>query len=67
MLPFGLRVLQKIEAIVREEMNKTGAQELLMTNLQDKEHWETTGRWKLSYTDDSMFPQRPPAGPRSPQ
>ncbi|MFO0704852.1 MAG: aminoacyl--tRNA ligase-related protein [Candidatus Andersenbacteria bacterium] len=52
MLPFGQRVLQKIEAIVREEMNKTGAQELLMTNLQSKEHWETTGRWK---TLDVLF------------
>lgn len=52
MLPFGQRVLAKIEAIVREEMNSTGAQELLMTNLQSKEHWETTGRWK---TIDVLF------------
>jgi len=52
MLPLGMKVLQKIEAIVREEMNKTGAEELLMTNLQAKEHWETTGRWK---TLDVLF------------
>ncbi|MDP2587650.1 MAG: aminoacyl--tRNA ligase-related protein [bacterium] len=46
MLPYGWNVLTKIEQIVREAMNKAGGQELLMTNLQAKDHWETTGRWK---------------------
>lgn len=44
-LPLGLRVLDKIKKIVREEMNSLGAQELLMPALQPKEIWETTGRW----------------------
>jgi prolyl-tRNA synthetase len=45
-LPLGLRVLVKIENIVREEMNKAGGVEVLMPGLQPKENWETTGRWK---------------------
>jgi len=44
-LPLGLRVLKKIEEIVRQEMDRTGAFELLMSALGSKEHWETTGRW----------------------
>ncbi len=44
-LPLGLRVLEKIKAIIREEMNAIGGQELLMPALQPKELWETTGRW----------------------
>lgn len=44
-LPLGLKVLQKIEAIVREEMNKSGALELLMPAVQPAELWEETGRW----------------------
>lgn len=44
-LPFGLRVLRKIENIIRTEMNSIGAQEILMPALWAKEHWETTGRW----------------------
>jgi prolyl-tRNA synthetase len=44
-LPFGLRVLSKIEAIVREEMNLAGGEELLMPTLQPKENWAETGRW----------------------
>lgn len=44
-LPLGLRVLAKIEAIVREEMNNVGGQEILMPAMQPKENWETTGRW----------------------
>lgn len=44
-LPLGFRVLNKIENIVREEMNAIGAQEILMPALQPKEIWETTGRW----------------------
>ncbi len=45
-LPLGLRVLEKIENIVREEMNKAGGSEILMPTLQPKENWETTGRWE---------------------
>ncbi len=44
-LPLGMRTLEKIKTIVREEMNKIGGQELLMSVLQRKEVWETTDRW----------------------
>ena len=44
-LPMGLRVLRKIEAIVREEMNRSGAQEVLMPVVQPAELWEESGRW----------------------
>ena len=44
-LPLGMRVLEKIKAIVREEMNAIGSQELIMTALQNKQVWEQTGRW----------------------
>jgi prolyl-tRNA synthetase len=43
--PLGLRVLEKIKQIVREEMDSVGGQELIMSSLQKKETWETTGRW----------------------
>ncbi|MCU7800066.1 MAG: proline--tRNA ligase [gamma proteobacterium symbiont of Lucinoma myriamae] len=45
-LPLGLRVLRKAEAIVREEMNKAGGQELLMPAVQPSELWKETGRWQ---------------------
>lgn len=45
-LPLGFRVLKKIENIVREEMNKTGAQEILMPALHPEQIWEETGRDK---------------------
>lgn len=45
MLPLGLRVLQKVEHIIREEMNTIGGQEILMPTLQPRELWDTTGRW----------------------
>ena len=45
-LPMGLRVLRKVEAIVREEMDKAGAQELLMPVVQPSELWEESGRWQ---------------------
>ncbi|MGE5701164.1 MAG: proline--tRNA ligase, partial [Clostridia bacterium] len=45
-LPLGLRVLQKIQAIVRDEMNKAGAQELVMPAMQPAELWEKSGRWE---------------------
>ena len=44
-LPLGMRVLSKIEQIVREEMNALGGQEVLMPALQSKELWVQTGRW----------------------
>lgn len=44
-LPLGVRVLQKIENIIREEMNAIGANEILMPAMQPKENWEITGRW----------------------
>jgi prolyl-tRNA synthetase len=45
-LPLGLRVLRKIEAIIREELNRSGAQEVLMPVVQPAELWEETGRWQ---------------------
>lgn len=44
--PLGLRVLRKVENVVREEMNRAGAIELLMPAVQPKELWEETGRWE---------------------
>lgn len=44
-LPLGLRVLQKVENIVREEMNRAGALEVLMPVVQPAELWEESGRW----------------------
>ncbi|MFL9711247.1 proline--tRNA ligase [Methylobacillus sp. Pita1] len=46
-MPLGLRVLRKVETIVREEMNRAGAMELLMPAVQPKELWEETGRWAV--------------------
>ena len=46
-MPLGLRVLRKVEAVVREEMNRAGALELLMPAVQPKELWEETGRWAV--------------------
>jgi len=50
-LPLGLRVLEKIKQIVREEMNAISGQELIMTALQRKELWERTNRWDDSVVD----------------
>ncbi len=50
-LPFGLRVLRKVENIVREEMNRADAQELLMPAVQPSELWQETARW------DQMGPE----------
>jgi len=46
-LPLGLRVLKKIENIIREEMNAIDGQEVSMTALQDPELWKKTDRWSL--------------------
>ncbi|MBB3047386.1 prolyl-tRNA synthetase [Litorivivens lipolytica] len=45
-LPAGLRVLQKVEKIIREEMNRSGALEVLMPVVQPAELWEQSGRWQ---------------------
>jgi len=52
-LPLGLRVMKKIENIIREEMNAIGGQELNMPSLHPKENWEITGRWKSM--DDDVY------------
>ncbi len=44
-LPLGLRVLHKVEQVVREEMNRTGAQEVLLPAVQPAELWQQSGRW----------------------
>jgi len=46
-MPLGLRVLRKVEAVVREEMNRSGALELLMPAVQPAELWQETGRWEV--------------------
>lgn len=46
-MPLGLRVLRKIENIVREEMNKSGAIEVLMPAIHPAELWQETGRWEV--------------------
>ena len=50
-LPLGLRVIENIKQIVREEMNAIGGQELLMTSLQPRSTWETTDRWNDDIVD----------------
>ncbi|NIL93374.1 MAG: proline--tRNA ligase [Woeseiaceae bacterium] len=45
-MPLGLRVLRKVEAVVREEMDRAGALELLMPAVQPAELWQKTGRWE---------------------
>lgn len=49
--PLGLRVIERIKRIVREEMNALGAQELIMTNLQAKDPWAMTTRWDEKVVD----------------
>ncbi len=51
-LPLGLRVFRNIEKIIREEMNATGAQELLLTSLQSPIVWEKTGRFSDTVIDN---------------
>ena len=50
-LPLGLRVVEKIKQVVREEMNAIQSNELIMTGLQRKEVWEKTGRWDDKVVD----------------
>lgn len=49
--PLGLRVLENIKQIVREEMNAVEGQELIMSSLQRRETWEATGRWDDEVVD----------------
>lgn len=51
-LPLGLRVLKKIEDIIREEMNALGGQEIFLTTLQDAEVWKKSGRWSDEAVDN---------------
>lgn len=51
-LPLGLRVIEKIKNIIREEMNAVGGQEVMMTTLQPKDIWEKTGRWDDEKVDN---------------
>jgi len=51
-LPLGLRVLNKIVNIIREEMNAIGGQEVHLTALQDKKNWEVSGRWDDKVVDN---------------
>ena len=44
-LPLGLRALDKVKTIIRDEMNGVGGQEVFMPALHPKENWVTTGRW----------------------
>lgn len=59
-MPLGLKVLRKVERIVREEMNRAGAMELLMPAVQPAELWQETGRWEtfggqlLTMTDSNQ-------------
>ncbi|MBP9771620.1 MAG: prolyl-tRNA synthetase [Candidatus Pacebacteria bacterium] len=51
LLPLGLRVVDKINTIIREEMNAIGGQELLLSTLQDPETWKKTDRWGSDKVD----------------
>lgn len=59
-LPLGMRTLKKIQAIVREEMDRTGAQEIVTPILQPAELWKTTGRWDTM--GQNMFKLKDRAG-----
>lgn len=51
-LPLGLRVLRKIEAIIREEMDRIGGREVFLSALQNPEMWEATNRWSDDAVDN---------------
>ena len=51
-LPLGLRVLENIKQVIREEMNNVGGQEVMMTTLQPRELWEKTDRWDDAKVDN---------------
>ncbi|MEK7184856.1 MAG: aminoacyl--tRNA ligase-related protein [Patescibacteria group bacterium] len=50
-LPLGLKVMNKIVGVIREEINKIGGQEIYLTALQDKKIWEISGRWSDDVVD----------------
>ncbi len=50
-LPLGLRVIKKIENVIRSEMNKVGGQEITLSSLQNKETWEPTNQWDDAEVD----------------
>ncbi len=52
LLPLGLKVVENIKRVVREEMDKIGGQELSLTALQEKNVWEKTGRWDDAVVDN---------------
>lgn len=65
-LPLGQHVLNKISSVIRDELDKLGAQELLMPSLQPKSLWETTGRWEtvdVLYKTKSAYGQEYGLGP----
>src|SRR5690606_21236663 len=57
-LPLGLRVLQKVTNIVREEMNASGALEVLMPVVQPAELWQESGRWDVMGDELQRFKDR---------
>ncbi|PYZ93110.1 proline--tRNA ligase [Salipaludibacillus keqinensis] len=57
-LPLGLKVLQKVENIVREEMNRAGAQEMFMPSIQPSELWQESGRWEAYGPELMRFKDR---------
>ncbi|MEQ1440461.1 proline--tRNA ligase [Fontimonas sp. SYSU GA230001] len=57
-LPIGLRVLHKIERIVREEMNRAGSHELLMPSVHPAELWQESGRWQVMGDEMLRFKDR---------
>ena len=56
-LPLGLKVLKKIETIVREEMDASGAQEVFMPMVQPRELWEETSRWEKMGHSNAKCPK----------
>ena len=61
-LPLGMRVFRKVENIVREELDKIGAQEIILPAVQPKELWEQTGRWEEYGKELLRFEDRKKAG-----
>ena len=57
-LPLGWRSIKKIEAIIREEMDRSGAQEIMMPILQPAEIWKESGRWN-AYDSFNFFDASP--------
>jgi prolyl-tRNA synthetase len=58
LLPFGIRVLDKVEAILREELNRIGGQEFRLPTLHPREIWERSGRWTKMGSEMFQFEDR---------